>query len=154
MVDRPADIPRFEPARWLVCFSPKSDYPWVNRLVPGKFKHVSAFGWVEAWDCWLFVEHAGPRLFVEVVPHGDLAHERMNRAMSGCTVVVVPRGFGTQFRFRPLNNCVSTIGHLIGLRRSALLPDGLYRNCLAYGGQILEARPDAVGTEAGPEPGG
>lgn len=142
-------IVRWEPERWYVCFRETSDYRWLNWL-PGRFHHVSAFGYVPVVEVWIFVDYTGARLFVEAVPDGPMALKRMDQAMKGCTVLDVPRGNGTRFAWRPLTSCVSTIAAIIGIRCCALLPDGLYRNCLAFGGTVFEGARDDENSEAGP----
>lgn len=131
-----------EPASWLVFFWPSSKMPWLDRLLPGRFKHVSAAGYVAETATWLFVNPQRGRTIVEAIPDGDEAF-RLNGWCDRAEVIVMPRGFDLGYRFRGPFSCVSVVAALLGLRSGALRPDGLYRDCLRAGGRpIADADPE------------
>lgn len=134
-----------EPASWLVFFWPSSSRPWVDRLVPGRFKHVSAAGYIAATSTWLFVNPAGPRLMIEAIPDG-MEVQRMEAWARGTTVLLMPGGAMRGLWVAPARTCVSVVASLLGIRSGALRPDGLYRDCLRAGARQV----DDAGPEAGP----
>jgi hypothetical protein len=128
---------RWEPSHWYVFFSEKQDRRWLNRLSWGRFKHVSAMGFVPVANVWLIVDPWFGRLYVEAVPDGPVAEIRLARQLESSVTVKMVRGFGDVPRVRPMFSCVAVVAHLLGLRSGALRPDTLFRHCVREGGEVL-----------------
>jgi hypothetical protein len=128
----------FEPMSWLLIFHVSTHKPWLDRLLPGRFKHVSALGYVEAAKCWLVVDVALSRMAVKVAAHraGDTLAARI---MAGNGVLRVKvrhetsRLVGGRFGFW----CVPAMKHLVGADTGALRPDTLWRDLVASGAEIV-----------------
>lgn len=127
------------PPRWFVVFDPVAANPWVQRLVPGRFKHVRACAFVPVLRLWLFYDVALANTLVLALPDGEEAERYIATFTAGCEqIAMVPRRYGRP-RLLPFT-CVSAVKHLIGLNSGALRPDALYRDCLAAGGTLLAQR--------------
>lgn len=138
---QPDCLQGLEPEVWHVVFWGASDSAWVNRLVPGRFKHVSAFGRVGACGVWIFVNPTFARLQLALVPEGKLAAAAMSEwLIEGNEAVSVPAKRDGGAALRPLFSCVSAIAHITGVRSCALRPDAFRRDCLANGGEPVGAR--------------
>lgn len=146
-----------EPTEWFVVFNEKSANYWLGLLTPGRFKHVSAFGYVPGIKLWLLydVQLSGTRIML-------LDKDAVMAWSKGCTILKIARtGSRMGLRSRLCFHCVTAIKHLIGLRCVAVTPDGLYRHILRNGGILISeprqpapaaSRPDArAGAAAGAE---
>lgn len=147
---------KYEPLSWLLVFEPRTTWPWLDRLVPGRFKHVCAFGWVEATKSWLHfdVELGRTRLLALPADAGELL-VAAKLCVPGTGALRVP--VNERARLVPVAGwCVPAMRHLVGLRSGALLPIGLWRDCIASGAEVIHddetegtaghsGRPDAGG---------
>lgn len=130
-----------EPDLWHVVFWSHTDSRWVDRLVPGRFKHVSAFGRIGALGVWVFVNPTFARLQIALLPEGKLANSAMSEWLTDENEAIsVPATRGETARFWPWLSCVSIVAHLTGVRSCALRPDAFRRDCLAHGGEPVGAR--------------
>jgi hypothetical protein len=144
------------PARWCLCFFRKTSMPWFDRWFPGRYKHVSAMGYVQAANVWLFLEPSitGTTLMAET--DGPRANALVNHWLDHADwLLMVPVD-----RRPPVLNflggwCVPTIARLIGRGHGALSPDGLWRRCRPYALEVCqhedgraETGPDADGAAA------
>lgn len=142
------------PAKWLVCFRRTSPLPWVQRLVPGDFKHVQAFGAIPGSDLWVFFQPGLNSVEVRVVP--DAAAAGFIAAMIEDAVVVevvAPVAAPPRPWWKPMLFCTGMVAGLVGCRSGALRPDRFLRDLLAEGATIIDAGPEngmADPTEAGP----
>jgi hypothetical protein len=132
-----AAITEYEPTHWMLVFWPRAAKDWVNRWVPGRFKHVSAIGYVARTQMWLFYDIQLPRTVIVAVPQdhgGELVAGRFmtNNAVLQMPVNLAGRRWGVMTPW-----CVGGIKHLIGLKSCALTPDGLWRDCIANGAEVL-----------------
>lgn len=136
---------RFEPEVWFAAFSPESSRRWVNWLSFGRFRHVSAFGWVSSAQCWLLFEVLSYRTEIRAVPK---AFEAVALApiLDSCVVVQMPPVDRSDkgVKFKAGFWCVPSVAHLLGLRSCALRPDALYRQCLANGGRVMAGASDEI----------
>lgn len=125
----------FEPLSWLLVFHRRCTIPIVNRLVIGEFKHVSAVGWVDAAQCWLFYDPTFTRTQILTIPDhlGAAAYCSVAVGNAVLRMPVQERRGTARLGFW----CVPAIKHLIGLRSGALRPDALWRDCLANGAEIV-----------------
>lgn len=136
-----------EPTEWFVVFHDRSANRWLSALTPGRFKHVSAFGYCPGVGLWLVydVQWIGTRV--------RLADKAGIMAWThGCAVVKITRA---DQRMGPTARigftCVNAIKHLLRLKCVAATPDALYRHILRNGGVPLDgaARPAQHPTAAG-----
>lgn len=138
------------PLRWHLCFVGSADNWWVNRLIPGRFKHVRAFGFAPADCIWIFYDVTLAGTVLQVArDKTELADRLIAAWTSDATVLVIePR----RASFAPAGWwCVPAMKHLVGVASGALLPDGLWRDCLRQGGRVLdeaESTDDADGSAA------
>lgn len=125
----------YEPSAWLLIFHRECRTPWVNRLVPGRFKHVSAVGWCALADCWVIYDPTLQRTQILVLPDklGPLAYARMAVGNSVLQMPVLEQRASGRLGFW----CVPAIKHLVGLRSGALRPVTLWRDCLANGAKVI-----------------
>lgn len=138
--------PIFSPSQWLVIFETKSHW-LVEKFCPGRFKHVCAAGYVEAIDTWLVysVELDGTK--VGAFRPGADFNAWLGIVVANAGVLRVKAGqAGMQpwFAFW----CVPAVKHLVGIRGGALLPDQLWRYCIANGAEIV-ADADAPAAKSG-----
>ena len=139
---------KYEPITWLLVFSPKSAIWWVDRLVPGQFKHVMACAYAVEAKAWVAYEVTLVRTQILVMP--DPAWDRFiaARINSGASVLRIERRDGCWWTGRLGSWCVPAVKRLIGLRSGALRPDRLFADCLRAGAAIVHgksARIQAVG---------
>lgn len=127
--------PATEPVEWLVIFHPTAAAPWMNRFVPGRFKHVSALGYVAAAQCWVYCNFEVTGVRMEVCP-GDRDKAWLGRRLAGCASLKMRRRHGVRGSVSAMT-CVSAVKMLLGFRCSALRPDGLWRAMRAAGAEIV-----------------
>ena len=126
-----------QPKHWNVCFSTTGLAPWLDRLIPGRFKHVRAFGFVPLEGLWIFVDCNLMGLQVKAARDKSQACDILTRAwISDSEVVLVPHR--ERRRLLPGLYCAGAIGRLIGAPGGALLPSTLHRQCLATGGKLFD----------------
>lgn len=130
-----ADASEFEPMSWLLVFHRRCTTPVLNRLVIGEFKHVSAAGWIEAAESWVFYDPSLNRTQILVMPDrtGTVAYSSIAVGNAVLRMPVLARRGSARLGFW----CVPAIKHLVGLRSGALRPDALWRDCLANGAEIV-----------------
>lgn len=126
-----------EPTMWFLVFQEKARTRWVNWLAFGRFKHVSAYGWVPDQRMWVFYDVSLGRTRIAVLPVCDAAEEEIRRlARYGVTLAMKPRGECRRW-FRVGFWCVPAMAHLVGVPSCAVRPDALFRQCLRHGAEIL-----------------
>jgi hypothetical protein len=134
------------PARWHLVFQPVAELWWVNWLVPGRFKHVRAFGVIPDTDVWIFFD-VGFRKAELFVATGRAASVTIGNWIEGATVISIAHAAVAAASVGMPFFCTTAVRHLIGLRSCALRPDALLRHCLAQGARILHGQ---AGRTAGP----
>lgn len=137
--------------RWFVVFSETVPSPAFRYLIPGKFKHVMAFGYSPEARTWLFSDPAYTGAEYALVPD-HLASMVIARFVGNGTVIRIDAKPFLGPNLRIISCCTSTIRHTLGLSGWGLLsliPDQLYRDCLRAGGveiprcvESVEAPPD------------
>lgn len=125
-----------DPAYWFVCFCKSAGNAWVERLPIGKYKHVKAFGCVQAINTWVFFDPALDRTSIEVARGAD-AERLMNGWLADADVVKVRAVKRKLLLPRFGGWCVPAVKHLTGIRSSALRPDALYDDCLRNGAEVV-----------------
>lgn len=150
-------VTRFDqPWKWLVIFHRECGTFWVNRLVPGRYKHVSAVGWSARTGVWVFYDPAIDKTSILTAHDDEEGLTILAKWIEGATVVQMPLGGGSVWRWRFGFWCVPAIAHLIGIRSGAVRPSRLLLDCLAQGGRLIQRdgqpQHEGIGTqgEAGP----
>ena len=131
-----------EPVVWLVVFHRRSTR-WVERVCWGKWKHVSATAFIPGAMAWVHVSWELARLRINVIPDNEFEGWFGALVGDGGVLRINAPSFDTG-PWRPRSGifCCSMIAHLLGLRRSALLPIGLWRLLIAEGAEIVtDGRP-------------
>jgi len=133
-----------EPSEWFVVFHVKSANRWIGLLTPGRFKHVSAFGYCPGVKVWLLydVQWSATRVML-------FDKAAIMRWTSGCAVVRIARvgqrmGWSSRIGF----TCVNAVKHLIGLRCVAITPAALYRHIHRNGGTVISEHRQPAATAA------
>lgn len=117
---------------------------WVEAACPGRWKHVSAVGFVPEANVWVALSWELARLRVAVVPDADFLGWFGHWCGEGAGVlrVAAPPFDTAAWRPRFGISCTSMVSHLLGLRRGALLPMTLWRHLVANGAEIAtDGRP-------------
>lgn len=126
------------PAEWHIVFLRRTNVWWLNWIVPGRFKHVRAFGYVPETDCWIFYEVgfqttirigrglSVPGLIASWVGDGEVLIVRATPADRTRTVVFT---------------CTSAMANLIGAPVRCVAPDVLHEHCLRHGARRWHRNP-------------
>ena len=141
---------------WFVVFHERCASPFWQRAVPGRFKHVRAFAWVEGVRAWVFYDvwlTGGSRITLS--PGGEMGDMMMGQFIEGASVLKMTARPDARPSLSTLVGfwCVPAVRRLLNLPGGALMPDALWRDCLAHGAEIVihGGRPS---TPAGPCAGG
>jgi len=145
MADDTAGSGPLEPSRWYLVFSRDTDRRFLRWLAMGRYKHVSAVGFIPGEKLWIFVDPRIKRTVIEAVRDGKLAEARLALAFGSHDVLVLPANEPARFRLRAGLWCVPIVAHLVGVASCALRPDAFYRDCLAAGAEIIPLEGDADG---------
>lgn len=131
-----------EPLTWFLVFHVKPSGKWFDWLSPGRFKHVSAFGYVPGFKSWVLydAEWRGLRLFVAT--QDEAARQFQRYVADGCSVLKVER------RQEPMPlamrligfHCLSAVAHLVGQREFVISHDQLYRSLLRNGATVIASQ--------------
>lgn len=111
----------FDPSLiWYVCFH-EGRAPWAKR-----FRHVSLMG--HANDTWVYIDMQRRGVSVQLIYHHDDVQWFWNTVGKELTVVKFGPARAERAHFMRPMTCVSFAKHVLGIRSSALLPDGLFRS--------------------------
>lgn len=128
----------FEPTAWLLIFHISTGKPWLDRLIPGFFKHVSAVGWVSDAQVWIAYDVSWRRTSLKLLPdeEGTRFYALAQRG-NGVLKVAVNLELRGSAMFRAGFWCVPAMKHLVGSRSGALRPDRLWRDLVASGAEVF-----------------
>lgn len=132
-----------EITEWFVVFQTATASGFLDRIIPGKFKHVCAFGWSAGCQVWVFFDPAQRMLHASVAPAGKLGDEAVSRFIhyrgreSSVLKMARQAGRGRSHFMRGGFWCTSTIAHLLNMPGGALLPDRLWRDCINANAKIV-----------------
>jgi hypothetical protein len=143
-----------EPRVWTLVFCKSATSKWVQRLVPGKYKHVRAYAYLPAAKAWLFYDVTMIGTSIRLAPDTDETVRTIIYPFTKDADLLSIKHQGPT-RWPPLFGfCVPAIKHLIGLNSGALLVDAFFRDCLRAGAMRLgddSGQPSAVhSASAGP----
>jgi hypothetical protein len=124
---------------WNIVFHRRCAHAWIGRLVPGEFKHVSAFGFSGLNQVWVCIDVG---LFVSrvfIVPAGIEGDKVIGDWIQDGELLQIRRRPGKpRFRLsRFLLFCVPAVRSLINLDSGALLPAALWRDCLKADARMI-----------------
>lgn len=128
-----------EPTEWFVVFHPKSSNRILSWLAAGRFKHVSAVGYLPGFRAWLVCEAAWGGLHVRLYGHDAMCRMFAEYSRDCAVVKIARKTMAMRLSSRIGFYCVPAVKHLIGLRCGALRPDALLRCCLRNGGTLIDA---------------
>ena len=124
-----------EPDYWNVVFHPSTNR--LNRLLLGRFQHVSAFTYIPGTGAWLLYDCQWGGVRIALIPRINVlvAYTR------GANVVKFERRYQkfaltSRFGFY----CVPAVKQLLGLSCVAATPDGLYRHLIVNGGELISGQ--------------
>jgi len=122
-----------EPTSWTLCFHRTTPHWWL-RLLPGPYKHVSAFAFVPALKLWVLYDVRLNRTVLALLPDCEAVLGRLadHSVDADCVTVRVQPGTGRHLM--PAFYCVPALCHLLNLPCVALTPGGLYRHLRKHGG--------------------
>ena len=124
-----------EPSYWNVVFHPSQTR--LDRLLLGRFRHVSAFTYIPGVGAWIMVDCQWGGMRIAFIPRINVlvAYTR------GCAVVKFDRRYE---RFALASRlgyyCVPAIKQLLGLSCVAATPDALYRHLIKHGGELISGQ--------------
>lgn len=130
-----------EPDAWFVIFNRETKSRWL-RWLPGKFKHVRAYGYMPGLKVWLFFDPASNAISLGAAAYGVEAQaiiDSWTGPPGASEILLVPPRRPAEGRFPMLGWCTTAVAHLLGLRLGAFpTPDRLWQRCLAAGGRPIE----------------
>ena len=124
-----------EPSYWNVVFHPSQTR--LNRLLLGRFQHVSAFTYIPGVGAWIMIDCQWGGMRIALIPRINIlvAYTR------GCTVIKFDRRYQ---RFALASRlgyyCVPAIKQLLGLSCVAATPDAFYRHLIKHGGVLISGQ--------------
>lgn len=129
----------FEPTEWFLVFRRTTTLWLADWFAFGRYRHVSCFGKVAGAGAWVFYDFGAVNMAITVVPDGR-ANPYIDATVTGNLVVRwVPPVPGRRWRLKPAFLCTTAVAHLAGVPSCALRPDGLLRDCLRAGAEIVIA---------------
>lgn len=123
---------------WTLVFDREAARPWMNRLIPGRHKHVRAYAYVPFLKVWIFYEPTFWGTDVILARDGPAALALIGTWMGNADAMRMVRNPERMRLFDRGLFCVGAVKRLIRLRGGALLPSTLWRHCLAAGGVPFE----------------
>lgn len=127
-----------EPAMWFLIFETRAPKRWLHWLAMGRFKHVSALGWLQDQRAWVHYDVCLGRTRISVMPDCLGASDRI-AALREEAVTLAMEGGREPGRWLRLGFwCVPAVAHLVGIKGTPLRPDALYRMALAQGAAVQE----------------
>lgn len=125
---------------WHVIFHPE------RRWWSGPHSHVSLAGFSN--DTWLHLDLQRAGVSVASIYHYDEVQDFLSFLLTHYTVLRFGPAIAQRNHFLRPMSCVAFTKHVLGVRSSALLPDGLLRDLVRdYGAQVLNETQDAKGDD-------
>lgn len=140
--------PLIEPDVWTLAFHRTSPWFWVRLLAIGRYKHVSAFAWVQPYGMWVWYDITLFGTKIILLPDSQQALAWLTAQTADADLVKVSTGKSRMPLLAPFY-CVSAVKHLVGIPGGALLPTTLFDDCLRHGGKLIHGRPGKTDIEPG-----
>lgn len=136
---------------WNVAFMPTNSRNWWRFLSPTWCRHVLAFGYVPATDCWIVIENGEQRMIVLAIPDKQFATwlDHLRKRQPRILRIYAKDAKSGAHRFG--NWCSTTVGRLTGVRGGAWRPIALYRSLLRDGAKPVFGTSPHVIQGLGPE---
>lgn len=141
LVQKPAPV---RPARraWFVFFTDGNPDAWFARLFTRRgFRHVAAAAYFPDEERWVFVNPGRSRMVVEV-RGPDTAGEIYDDLLARAHALLRVEARDERTHMPPVLFCSGAIKALLGIKSRALRPDGLFRDLVAYGAEIVPLPPE------------
>lgn len=138
---------------WFVCFKRRSPTWFFQTFVPGRYKHVAAYGWVPGQDLFVFFEAAINNVALCVAPSNACA-PLQDAMLRDATVVEFKADHAARRFWQPVMTCTSAVAQIIGTKSRALRPGRLLADLLAEGGEIILEAPSGKSSEPAAAAGG
>ena len=130
---------------WFLAFSPKKKGHWWGR----RFGHVSLIGFEN--ETWVNLDLQKSKVDVRAFYTFEDTNDYLSYLLAHFTVLKFGPALPKSHSFFAPMTCVSFAKHVLGVRSSALLPDGLFRILIRkYNAEIMYAAEDA-GRDGSPE---
>lgn len=123
------------PQRWMLLFHRRAKTEWINRWLPGRWKHVSALGYFAETQCWVWYTFNLRQTWIVAWP--STRDDLLVRVLGQADVLSIAPNRDAARPVLAAWTCVGAMKHLIGLRCGALRPDTLWRDCLAAGAKVV-----------------
>lgn len=135
-----------EPPQWVLAFHRSAARRWTGWLACGRYKHVSAFAYLPEIGLWLWFDVCLDGTHLVALPDSEAGRREIAVWTADADYLRVPRRPARRVILAPFY-CVAAVRHLVGVPGGALRPDGLWRDCLRNGGELvtIEAM-DGAGT--------
>lgn len=125
---------------WHVIFHPEPKW-WARH-----HSHVSLAGFSN--DTWLHLDLHSSGTSIASIYHYDEVQDFLSFLLTYYTVVRFGPTIAEKRHFLRPMSCVSFVKHTLGVRSSALLPDGLLRDLVRnYGAEVLNEAEDPKGND-------
>lgn len=124
---------------WFIVFEPMLERRLWNTFIPGRFKHVFAFGYVPEVRTWVLIDPAFSGMETVLIP----AHEfirYMSKVTPGCAILKMTARKSKGCNLRLVACCTSAVRNILGLPGRGIvsaLPSVLYRDCLRAGAEVV-----------------
>lgn len=124
---------------WMIIFHRRSAR-WVEMVLPGRFKHVSAAGFIPQTQAWIILSWELGRLRVGMMPDAEFDAFLSGWCLEGDGLLRMKAPDFDQGPVRPrfVGTCTGMISHILGLKRGALRPDRLWHVLLENGAEIYQ----------------
>ena len=131
---------------WYVVFSTRVPSRFLMWAIPGRWKHVSAFGYCEAAGTWIFIDPQFRGTKVAAVPDHEVLQYLAIEGQEGAVIRIAARD-RKRATLRTVGCCTVTVRDLVGLPGWSpwkAIPDVFLRDCLRAGGEYFYPRVDRV----------
>lgn len=131
-----------EVSDWMVIFHEADGEGWIEKITPGRFKHVSLVAWAAQAQVWVYLDVRFGQTKLLILPNGARAEEALGEWSKDATIVKFRARERKRPTFRGIFSCVASAAHMLGLPLCVwATPDRLYRVLVSEGGEtIYDAR--------------
>ncbi len=92
MAEGRPDLIGLEPDMWFLIFETRARARWLHWLAMGRFKHVSAIGWLPDQRLWVVYDVSLGRTRVAVMPDGPAAVAEIDRIREQTVTIAMRPG--------------------------------------------------------------
>lgn len=130
---------------WNIAFMSSNTRSWWHMFSPAWCRHVAAFGYVPASDCWIVIDPAAQRTVVYGIPDVEFT-AFIEELQARCAVIVRIKARNAAAGAHRFGNwCSTTVARLTGVSGGAWRPLALYRSLLRNGAtRVFGSKIDVV----------